>query len=328
MSSLQKPNGSNGHYGRRVQIVGTGSYLPSNIVANRHLERIPSLNTTDEWIRAKTGIIRRRFVPKGTLTSDIAVEASLSAIEAARMDKQCVDMVVLATSTPDRPMPPSGPTIQHKLGLPNVGAFDVDSVCTSFICALMTAYGAIATGNNDHALVIGADTYSRILNPKDRTTFVFFGDGAGAMLLAPSDDPDRGILKFALWSSGAGNDVIKQNDEYYFCMEGRKVYEFAIEVAPRVIREALRKSGVAPEEVDWLILHQPNVNIDREIARRLGISEDKLVLRMFHVGNTAAASIPEAFDWLVRQGKTKPGQIAVFAGFGGGLSAGAVVVRL
>jgi 3-oxoacyl-[acyl-carrier-protein] synthase-3 len=315
------------HYAR---IVGTGSYLPAKVLTNRDLER--KVDTTDEWIVERTGIRQRHIAADGELTSDLALQASRRAIEAAGITPAEVDLIIVATTTPDIVFPSTACILQGKLGVRNCPAFDLQAVCSGFTYALATADQFVRSGQYRHALVVGAETYSRILDWQDRTTCVLFGDGAGAVVLRRSDTP--GILSSHLHADGAhagqlcvpgfvsGGQVVGRP---LLQMDGGAVFKFAVKVLGDMVDEALAANALGKSDVDWLIPHQANIRIIQATAKKLGLSMEKVVLTVDRHANTSAASIPLALDEAVRDGRIRPGQLLLMEAIGGGFAWGAVL---
>jgi len=324
---------------RPVGVAGTGSYLPPKVVTNFDLEKM--VDTTDEWIVTKTGIRERRVVEDGVCTSDLGVEAAERALEDAGMDAEDVDLIVLATSSPDVVLPSTACIIQGKLGAVNAAAFDVMGVCAGFVYALDVGSKYVADGTCDNALIIGAEAYSRIINWRDRTTCVFFGDGAGACVLGETEE-GKGVLASYLRADGAGRRVIQvpaggsempvtheliDRALQYFHMDGRAVWNFAIRAVPDAVRQVLRRCRLRVEDVDLLVAHQSNINIIKAGMEALGLPMEKTYTNLDRYGNTAAASIPIALDEARRKGKVEDGDLVVLAGYGAGLAWGANAVR-
>ncbi|MCW2640391.1 MAG: 3-oxoacyl-(acyl carrier protein) synthase [Dactylosporangium sp.] len=324
---------------RSAVVCGLGAYVPPRVVTNASLAEV--LDTSDEWIRSRTGIRQRHVVDPGVATSDLAVDAGRRALASAGTDQ--VDLVVLATSTPDHPCPATAPEVADRLGLAGVAAFDVGAVCTGFVYALATAAGLIAIGVAERALVVGADAFSTILDPADRTTRAIFGDGAGAVVLrAGSADEPGALLGFDLGSDGQHADLItvpaggsRQRsaggsvDEWaqYFTMQGKAVFFNAVLRMSESTATVLRDVGWTPDEVDWLVAHQANVRILHAVADQLGLDRGQVVLNLDRVGNTVAASIPLALHDAAAAGDLVPGQRIVLTGFGGGLTWGSAALR-
>ncbi|NUR57328.1 MAG: ketoacyl-ACP synthase III [Catenulispora sp.] len=323
---------------RSAVLAGIGSFLPSRRVTNEHLTA--RLDTSDEWIRTRTGIRQRYFAEPGTTTSDLAAEAGARAMKSAGLAE--VDAVVLATTTPDRPCPATAPTVAAKLGLVGCPAFDVQAVCTGFVYALATACGLLAAGGADTVLVIGAEMFSTILNPADRTTSVIFGDGAGAMVVRAARAADGGAIgPFDLGSDGTGADLITvraggaeqrrgrsaptAGDEY-FSMAGREVFRQAVEHMAASARAVLSRAGWQAGDIDWLACHQANLRILVRLADVLGIPEARVLANIAAVGNTSAASIPLVLDQAHQAGRFQAGDRLLLSAFGGGLTWGSTVL--
>ncbi len=320
-------------------IVGTGSYLPPRRVTNEMLATQLAANgieTSDEWIVSRSGIQARHFAESDVPSSDLAVEAARRALDAAGVDAEAIDLIVVATSTPDMVFPSTACIVQRKLGIGNqCAAFDLQAVCSGFAYALTAADAFIRAGQATHALVIGAEVFSRILDFTDRTTCVLFGDGAGAVVLRASDRP--GVLASKLHSDGRhvgilcvpGNvDRGAVSGTPYLHMDGPAVFKLAVNVLEKVALETLAAANVAPEEVDWLIPHQANIRIMQGTCRKLGLPLEKMVATVAEHGNTSAASIPLALDVAVRDGRVKPGHKVLMEGVGGGFTWGAVLVEM
>jgi len=315
-----------------ARIAGTGSYLPERLVTNHDLAKI--VDTSDEWIVSRTGISERHYAADDQDSSDLAFFASLRAMKAARVDADDIDLIIVATSTPDMVFPSTACILQDKLGVKEAIAFDVQAVCAGFIYALATAEKFISTGSAKCALVVGSEVFSRIMNWQDRTTCVLFGDGAGAVILKASTEP--GILSTHLHADGSyrnalctpgtvQNGVIRGSP--LLTMDGSAVYKFAVKAFEDVAWEALHANGVQPDAIDWFICHQANKRIIMHAAKKLAMPDEKVVLTVNKHGNTSAASIPLALDTWVRDGKVKPGQLVLMAALGGGFAWGAALVK-
>ena len=311
------------------RIAGTGSYLPPRIVTNAEFSQ--RLETSDEWIRERTGIAQRHIADESQASSDLALEASRAALQAAGAKPEDIDLIIVATSTPDYIFPSTACLLQAKLGATDCPAFDVQAVCSGFVYALSTADKFIKSGQHKCALVVGAEVFSRILDWNDRGTCVLFGDGAGAVVLRASDTP--GIHASVLRADGrhAGMLSVPGNvsggkiiGSPFLQMVGNQVFKFAVKVLDEVGRETLALAGAGVEDVDWLIPHQANVRILDATARKLGIPPEKVVVTVDHHGNTSAASIPLALDEYVRAGRIRPGDRLLMEGVGGGFTWGAV----
>jgi 3-oxoacyl-[acyl-carrier-protein] synthase-3 len=322
------------------RIVGSGSYVPERVVPNRHFE--PLIPGADEWIFSRTGIRERRFAAEDQATSDLAAIAARNALADAGMDAKELDVVVVGTSTPDMILPATACMVQERIGATNAFAFDLNSVCSSFVFALDTADGLIRSGKCRTALVIGADTYSKILDFKDKTTCPLFGDGAAAVVLRNDGDETAGIQQSYMRSDGTGWSLIQVPSsgsrtpvsaqtmaagQVFFQMAGKKVFEFAVEVVPGLVTELCRRGGIGPQELDWVIPHQANVRIIDVVARRTGIAKERFLLNLERYGNTSAASVGLALDENRRSGRIAKGARVAVLGFGGGLSWGGLLIR-
>lgn len=320
-----------------VQIVGTGSCLPDNVVTNADLA---SLGCDADWIIKRTGIRERRHAPPDVSTGDLATEAGERCLAAAGVDRSEVDLVVLATCTPDRLVPATATTVQHRLGL-HCGAFDLQAVCAGFTYALAAAMQFIATGCSRHVLVIGADVNSRITNPEDKKTFPIFGDGAGAVLLAPGS-VEQGAIAYTLGADGSGVDLLSRpvggvqhpfrrddpdQGSTYMEMEGRPVFKWAVRLLEENMQRVLDAAGLDVSQIDCWLLHQANVRILDAAAESLGIDRERVVMHLDRYGNTSAASIPIAMDETVRGGGIRRGDHVMMCGFGGGLAWGTIAWR-
>ena len=317
----------------RSQVVGCGAYLPERVVTNDELAR--RLDTSDEWIRQRTGIAERRIAADGELTSDLAVAAARRALERAGISGNDLDLIVLATATPDHTFPATATKVQAQLGMKRGAAFDVQAVCSGFIFALATADNAIRLGQARTALVIGAETFSRILDWQDRGTCVLFGDGAGAVVLsAVSGDSPRGVLSTHLHSDGQLYDILyvdggpsSTGTTGHLRMEGREVFRQAVHHLSGAVEEALAANGLTGADIDWLVPHQANLRIIDAIGKRLKLKPGQTVVTIERHANTSAASIPLALDEAVGDGRIKPGHLVLMEALGGGLTWGASLVR-
>ncbi|MEM5326759.1 beta-ketoacyl-ACP synthase III [Paraburkholderia sp. JHI2823] len=320
------------------RVIGTGSYLPPDRVTNQELATrlaAKGVETSDEWIVARTGIHARHFAAPDVTTSDLALAASQRAIAAADVDPQTIDLIIVATSTPDFVFPSTACLLQNKLGIRNHGAaFDVQAVCAGFAYAVSVADSLIRSGQHRTALVVGAETFSRILDFNDRTTCVLFGDGAGAVVLQASDEP--GVLSSALHADGSyahilctpghvNGGVIAGNA--FLHMDGQAVFKLAVNVLEKVAIEAIEKAQLTADQIDWLIPHQANIRIMQGTCRKLGLPAERMVVTVGEHGNTSAASIPLALDIAVRDGRIKRGHNVLIEGVGGGFTWGASVIR-
>ena len=318
-----------------TRIAGTGGYLPGAPVTNDALIAAHDLDSSDEWIVERTGIKARHFAGPGVTASDLALEASRQALAAAGRVPNDVDLVIVATSTPDYVFPSTAALLQAKLGIKSGGAaFDVQAVCSGFIYALTIAEKFIQSGSHKCALVVGAEVFSRILDWQDRGTCVLFGDGAGAVVLEPSTDP--GILASALHADGSYNGILSVPGQIsggqaigdpFVRMDGQAVFKFAVKVLADVAKEVLAAAGTTPDRIDWLVPHQANIRIIQSTARKLGLPMEKCVLTVHDHGNTSAASIPLALDHGVRSGQVKRGDVLLFEGVGGGFTWGATLLK-
>jgi 3-oxoacyl-[acyl-carrier-protein] synthase-3 len=316
----------------RSRIVGTGRYLPARVMTNDALAQ--RVSTSDEWIRTRTGIRQRHVAADDERTSDLALAASLEALEAAGIAPADVDLIIVATTTPDAIFPSTACTLQARLGAHGGPAFDVQAVCAGFVYALALADGMVASGTVRNALVVGAEIYSRILDWNDRGTCVLFGDGAGAVVLAPAHEP--GILSSHLHADGRYRDILcvpgqirdgQVSGRPYVHMDGPGVFKFAVRVLAEVAREALEANGLRAVDVDWLIPHQANIRIMNATAHKLGLPEARVVSTVDEHANTSAASIPLALDVAVRDGRIRAGQHLLLLGVGGGFTWGSVLLR-
>ncbi|EWS61135.1 MAG: beta-ketoacyl-ACP synthase III [Methylibium sp.] len=323
---------------RYARITGTGSYLPPRRLTNAQLaaELAQSgVETSDEWIVERTGIRARHFAAPDVACSDLAVEAARHALEAAGRQAAEIDLIIVATSTPDMVFPSTACIVQHKLGIAGCPAFDLQAVCSGFVYALSVADAMIRTGAASRALVIGAEVFSRILDFKDRTTCVLFGDGAGAVVLEASDTP--GILATELHADGSHVGILcvpgtvaggHVTGDPLLKMDGQAVFKLAVRVLDEAARAVLAKAGRQEADVDWLIPHQANIRIMQGTAKKLKLPLEKLVVTVDEHGNTSAASVPLALDHAVRSGRVKPGDTVMLEGVGGGFTWGAVLLDL
>ena len=315
---------------KHSRIAGTGSYLPERILTNAELER--TIDTTDEWIFTRTGIRERHIVAEGQFTSDMALEAAKNAIEAANIDIQSIDLIVLATTTPDRTFPSTACLLQQKLGIINCPAFDLQAVCSGFVYALATADNFIKAGAAKCALVVGADAMSRITDWTDRSNCILWGDGAGAVILQASDD--QGILSTHLHANGNYADMLmvpqgvsNQEGSKTILMEGNAVFKMAVNTLDAIVDDTLAANGLEKSDVDWLVPHQANIRILQSTAKKLGMSMERVVTTVDKHGNTSAASIPLALDVAVRDGRIKRGETILMEAFGGGFTWGSVLMK-
>ncbi len=317
---------------RRAVIIGTGSALPPNRVTNAQLaERV---DTTHEWIVERTGIEARHIAGDGETTATLATEAAKKALESAGVAADKVGLIVLATATPDQTFPASATRVQTALGIDDCIAFDVAAVCTGFLYALSVADNMVKGGMADYALVIGSETFSRILDWEDRATCVLFGDGAGAILLKAEEAQDRGILATKLHADGRHNDLLYVDGGVSTTgtvgklrMKGKEVFRHAVTNLSSVLTETLEAAGHEAGEVDWVVPHQANKRILDATAKKLGLDPDRVIVTVDQHANTSAASVPLALDTAVKDGRIKPGDLIVLEAMGGGFTWGAAVVR-
>ncbi|MDR6227266.1 beta-ketoacyl-ACP synthase III [Desmospora profundinema] len=324
---------------KSVGIIGTGSYLPEKVLTNADLEKM--VDTSDDWIVSRTGIRERRVSDDNQASSDLAVEAARRALHSAGLTPSDLDLIIVATVTPDMSFPATACLVQDQLGADRAATFDLSAACTGFLYGVATAAQFIQTGLYQHALVIGVDCLSKITDFTDRNTCVLFGDGAGAAVLGPVEEGE-GFLSFELGGDGSGGHLLKQPaggsripasqtslDErlHFISMNGREVFKFAVRVLGSSAEKALKKAGLSKEEVDFLIPHQANLRIIDTAVQRLGLSQDKVVVNLDRYGNMSSASIPVALDEAVRTGRIHQGDTLVLVGFGGGMTWGASVMK-
>jgi 3-oxoacyl-[acyl-carrier-protein] synthase-3 len=320
----------------RSVVLGCGSYLPQHVLANADLAR--TVDTSDEWIVQRTGIRERHIAAPGELTSDMALKAAQAALASAGLDAQAIDLIVLATSTPDQTFPASAVSVQAGLGIHHGAAFDLQAVCTGFVYALATADGLLKSGAFKRALVIGSETFSRILDWTDRTTCVLFGDGAGAVVLEAQPQPgtreDRGILTVHLRSDGRHKAKLfvdggpsSTGTVGHLRMEGREVFRHAVAMITDVVEDAFAATGYCAADIDWFVPHQANKRIIDGSAHKLGIDQGKVIVTVDRHGNTSAASIPLALAVGIADGKIKRGDLILLEAMGGGFTWGAALVR-
>jgi 3-oxoacyl-[acyl-carrier-protein] synthase III len=320
----------------RSVVLGCGSYLPSRVLSNDELAR--KVDTSNEWIVQRTGIRERRIAAPGELTSDLARKAATAALNDANIEAQAIDLIVLATSTPDQTFPATAVTVQAGLGITRGAAFDLQAVCSGFVFALATADGFLRTGTFKRALVIGAETFSRILDWNDRTTCVLFGDGAGAVVLEAQQQSgsrdDRGLLTSHLRSDGRHRAKLyvdggpsSTQTVGHLRMEGRAVFKHAVAMITDVIDDAFKATGYGAGDIDWFVPHQANKRIIDDSAKKLGIAPEKVVTTVDRHGNTSAASIPLALDVARKDGRVKTGNLVLFEAMGGGFTWGSALLR-
>ncbi|NYS25150.1 ketoacyl-ACP synthase III [Rhodobacteraceae bacterium 2376] len=321
---------------RRSVIIGTGHYLPARVVPNSEFAK--TLDTSDEWIRSRSGIERRHFAAPGEFTSHLAIHAGRAALENAGLSAGDIDAVVVATSTPDHTFPAVATQVQDGLGMTRGFAFDVQAVCAGFVFAMANANGMILSGQADRVLVIGAETFSRIMDWTDRGTCVLFGDGAGAVVLEAQQgaggSDDRGILSTDLNSDGRFRDLLyvdggvsTSGTAGCLRMQGREVFRHAVEKLAATAQTALERTGLGAQDVDWVVPHQANLRIIRGTAQKLGLPMEKVVVTVQDHGNTSAASIPLALSVAASEGRFSRGDLVLLEAIGGGLSWGAVALR-
>lgn len=320
----------------RAVVKGVGHYLPERVVPNSEFEA--TLDTTDEWIRTRSGIERRHFAAEGETTSDLAVKAALAALDSAGYQADDIDAIVLATSTPDLTFPSVATMVQQKLGMTRGFGFDVQAVCAGFVYALTNANALIVSGQAQKVLVIGAETFSRIMDWTDRATCVLFGDGAGALVLeadtGAGNNSDRGILSADLNSDGRYKDMLfvdggvsTTGTSGKLRMQGNALFRQAVEKLTSTARAALAKADLSDADVDWIVPHQANIRIIQGTAKKMGLSMDNVIVTVQDHGNTSAASIPLALSVGAAEGRIKPGDLLVTEAIGGGLAWGSVVLR-
>jgi len=306
------------------RISGTGSYLPERILSNAELERM--VDTSDEWIFTRTGIRERHIAAEGEMTSDMALVASQRAIEAAGISAQDIDLIIVATTTPDKIFPSVACILQKKLGISGCAAFDVQAVCSGFVYALTTADQFMRNGAARCALVVGAEAFSRITDWTDRSNCILWGDGAGAVIVQAGDAP--GILSTHLHADGEYVNMLHvPRESNNVVMEGNPVFKMAVNTLDQIVDETLTANGLQKSDVDWLVPHQANIRIITATAKKLDMSMDKVVVTVDKHGNTSAASIPLAFDVAVRDGRIKRGEIVLMEAFGGGFTWGSVLLK-
>ncbi|MDJ0994201.1 MAG: beta-ketoacyl-ACP synthase III [Dinoroseobacter sp.] len=321
---------------KRAVVCGVGHYLPDRVVPNSEFEK--TLDTSDEWIRTRSGIERRHFAAEDERTSDLALQAATRALAQGGVDPQTIDGIVVATSTPDLTFPSVATMVQARLGITRGFAFDVQAVCAGFVFALANATALIVSGQASRVIVIGAETFSRIMDWSDRGTCVLFGDGAGALVLeavdAEGSSEDRGVLASDLNSDGRYKDILfvdggvsATQTTGVLRMEGKEVFRHAVEKLAETAHTALDKAGLTPDDVAWVVPHQANLRIIKRTAQKMGIGMDRVVVTVQNHGNTSAASIPLALSVAASEGKIKAGDVIVTEAIGGGLSWGSVVLR-
>jgi 3-oxoacyl-[acyl-carrier-protein] synthase-3 len=319
----------------RAQVQGVGHYLPKRVVPNSEFEA--TIDTSDEWIRSRSGIERRHFAADDETTSDMATKAAQNALDMAGLKASDIDAIIVATSTADLTFPSAATMVQAKLGMTTGFAFDVQAVCAGFVFALANANALIVSGQANRVIVIGAETFSRIMDWSDRTTSVLFGDGAGALILEAVEgdgtNADRGILATDLNSDGRHKDIlyvdggVSTQSTGHLKMQGKEVFRHAVEKLASTAHTALAKVNLGSDDIDWIVPHQANLRIIKSTAQKMGVGLDRVVLTVQDHGNTSAASIPLALSVGVERGQIKPGNLIVTEAIGGGLAWGAVVLR-
>jgi 3-oxoacyl-[acyl-carrier-protein] synthase-3 len=323
-----------------ITLAGTGSYAPRKVLTNNELAE--TVDTSDEWIVTRSGIRERRIAGEGELTSDMAAAAGRKALEAAGTPLEEIDLLIVATTTPDMPFPSTACLTQHKLGLPSLAAFDLQAACSGFLYGLETGAGMVRSGAYRNALIIGAERLSSIVDWQDRQTCVLFGDGAGAVVISRNHDPESGWLGAQLGCDGSAVDLLKlpgggcrtpaspdslEGRQHFIKMSGREVFKMAVRVMEQSARQILEHHGLRADQVDCVVPHQANVRIIETLAGRLGIPMDRFFLNIDRYGNTSAASIPIALDEAVRGGRIKKGDLVLMVAFGGGLTWGSSLIR-
>lgn len=318
----------------RAKIAGIGSCVPPKVVTNNDLAEF--VDTSDEWIMSRTGIAERRISDEGTATSDLARIAAERALNSAKLSARALDLIIVGTTSPDYLFPSVGCLLQDKLGASKAAAFDVSAACSGFNYALSVAASFIENGTHKNILVVGADTLTKYLNWKDRTTCVLFGDGAGAVVLTPSRDESgilanwlkaEGRLGKHLIMPGGGSRDPQQNNGRFITMDGKEVFKFAVRALEESILRSLEKAGLRVEDIDLLIPHQANIRIIDHVIKKMRLPKDKVYVNLQKYGNTSAASVPLALDEALAEGKIKKGNIIVLSGFGAGLTSGANIIR-
>ncbi len=305
-------------------VIGIGRYVPEKILTNFDLEKM--VDTSDEWIRTRTGIQERRIAADNENTSDLAYKAAVKALEDANISAEDLDMIIVATVTPDQPFPTVSCMLQEKLGAKKAAAYDVSAACAGFMYGVITAKQFIETNAYKNVLVVGVEKLSKITDWNDRNTAVLFGDGAGAVVVGPVSE-GRGILSFELGSDGTGGKHLYQNEHDHIIMNGREVFKFAVRQMGESAINVLDKAGLSKEDVDFLIPHQANIRIMEASRQRLDLPEEKMSKTIQYYGNTSAASIPISIVHELEQGKIKDDDLLVMVGFGGGLTWGAIAIR-
>ena len=317
------------------KIIGTGRYLPEQVLTNADLEKI--VDTTDQWIQERTGIKQRHKAADGQYTSDLSYEASIKALEAAGLEASDLDLIIVGTTTPDLIFPSTACFLQSKLGCLGIGAFDVNAACSSFMYGLSVADQYIKSGTHKRILVVGAETLTRIVNWEDRTTAVLFGDGAGAVIIEASDEP--GILSTHIHANGDHADLLTTNKgpsrgmedaktgPIAIMMKGNEVFKVAVRTLGRIVDETLEHNNMEKSDIDWLVPHQANLRIITATAKKLKMDMSQVVVTVDQTGNTSAATVPMALDVAIRDGRIKRGQTLLLEAFGGGFTWGSALIR-
>jgi 3-oxoacyl-[acyl-carrier-protein] synthase-3 len=312
------------------KIKGCGSYLPEKVLTNADLES--TLDTTDEWITTRTGIKKRHIVGEDQFTSDLAYEASKIALTDANLQPSDIDLIIVATTTPDKVFPSTACILQKKLGIVECAAFDIQAVCSGFIYALSVADKFIKTRSAKNVLVVGADSMSRITDYSDRSNAILWGDGSGAIILSSSNE--EGILSTHIHANGEHEELLhvprkgRQGEKDTIDMKGNQVFKMAVNTLDMIVDETLNANNLAKEDIDWVVPHQANIRILEATAKKLNMSMDKLIITIGEQGNTSAASIPLALDFGIKQKKIKPGHLILMEAFGGGFTWGSALIRI
>ena len=316
----------------RAVIRGVGSYLPDHVMTNEEMSKL--VETSDSWIQERTGICERRIAAEGQFTSDLGYEAALAALEHAGLTADDIDLIVVATSTPDLTFPATATIIQEKLGMHHGAAFDIQAVCSGFIYGMHVTNALLTSGGAKRALLIGTETFSRILDWTDRGTCVLFGDGAGAVVLEATEDDEGGVLKTFVRSDGAHRDMLyvdggpsRTQTVGHLRMLGNQVFKHAVTDIAQVIRDCAEQAGVSVSDIDWFVPHQANQRILTAVARRLKLKPEQVVSTVAQHANTSAASVPLAMDVAIKDGRIKKGDLVMLEAFGGGFTWGAALFR-